>query len=199
MKTRKKPLYGIVIAFTLMQLGIFNSELKAQNALGIYLSANDFANNKLSYEKNSNEKCKIKIHSASFNSHIKVTCGETTLQFSKDSIFGYKDHENIAHRFYDKKVYEVMNPGANILVYKIRIAGKTKYEQATYNYYFSKEAKAPILPLTIKNLETSFSENQMFIDFLEVHFKTDGDLLEYDTNHVMYKVNYLLELSKNQK
>ena len=197
MKTRKKPLYGIVIVLILIQLGLMHTKLRAQSVQGIYLSANDFINNKLSYTKNEN--CKIKMHSAFFNSHIKITCGETSLELSKDSVFGFKDRENISQRFYNKKVYEVINPGANILVYKIKVTGKTKYEPATYNYYFSKEAKSPVLPLTIKNLETSFSENQMFIDFLEVHFKTDGDLLEYDTNHAMYKVNYLLELSKNQK
>jgi hypothetical protein len=199
MKTRKKPLYGIAIVLILIQLGLLHTELRAQSVQGIYLSANDFTNNKLSYDKNVNENCKIKMHSASFNSHIKIICGETSLELSKDSVFGFKDRENISHRFYNKKVYEVMNPGANILVYKIKVTGKTKYEPATYNYYFSKEAKSPVLPLTIKNLEASFSDNQMFIDFLEVHFKTDGDLLEYDINHAMYKVNYLLELSKNQK
>src|ERR1700756_5326993 len=116
MKTRKKTLYGITIALTVAISCLFNSVVSAQSTQGIYLSAADFANNKLSYEHGSAGNCKIKIHDGSFNSPIKITCGETVLHLSKNSVYGFKDHENISHRFYNKAVYEIINPGANIVL-----------------------------------------------------------------------------------
>jgi hypothetical protein len=162
MKTRQKPLYGMVIALTVLKLCFFGTTLTAQSTQGIYLSGNDFVNNKLSYTHSEN--CKVKIRDGAFNSYIKVTCGETVLHLSKDSVFGYRDHENVSHRFFNKTIYEVINQGANILLYKLMTSAKTKYQEAVYGYYFSKDAFSPILSLTINNLENSFQENKTFID-----------------------------------
>ncbi|HXB41626.1 MAG TPA: hypothetical protein VNZ49_13885 [Bacteroidia bacterium] len=199
MKTREKTLYRIAIALTLVKLCFLSTILTAQQAQGVYISAADFSDNKLSYKSEGGKKCKVKIHNFSFKSPVKIICGDSVFHFSKDSVYGFKDYDNKSHRFYNKTVYEIISINPYILLYKVQEAAKTKYEAAIYSYHFSIGAGGRVFPLTIKNLETSFRDNKLFIDFLEVHFKSNGDLLEYDTNHNTYKLNYLLELSKNQK
>ena len=199
MKTRRKTLYWNFIALIVVKFSLFSSLLTAQSVQGIYLSADDFTSNKLSFEKGSSKKYKIKLHSLSFKSPIKITWGDSIIHLNKDSVFGYKDHDGTSYRFFNKTVFTMMNPGANILLYKVMSAAKTKYEEATYSYYYSKDVNSPVMSLTLRNLENTFSDNKVFVDFLEVHFRNNDELLEYDSNHRMYKINHLLELSKNQK
>ncbi|MGZ3865495.1 MAG: hypothetical protein ACXVC6_02175 [Bacteroidia bacterium] len=198
MKTRQKHLYRIFLALFLVKMVLFADEIYAQPARGIYLNASDFILNKLSYASVSDKNCKIKIRALSFHKSIKIVCGDSVMHISKDSVYGYRDRENISHRFYNKVVYEVLNPREDILLYRIMISGKTKYEEAVFNYYFSKNAHAAVLPLTLGNIETSFGENKLFIDFIETYFKTDEELVEFDPLHKKYKLNRLLELSKNE-
>lgn len=196
MKTRKKTLCKYFIALIVVKFCLFSPLIKAQSVLGIYLSSTDFTSNNLWFKKGVNKKCKIKMHNLSFKLPIKITCGDSILQLSKDSVYGYKDAENSSYRFFNKKTYTIMNPGETILLYKLISVVKTKYEEPTYSYYFSKDASSLVLPLNLNNIENTFGSNKMFIDFLEVHFKNDNELLEYDSNHKIYKINRLLELSK---
>ncbi|MGZ3863424.1 MAG: hypothetical protein ACXVPN_08380 [Bacteroidia bacterium] len=196
MKTSRKILYRIFLALILVKAVFFTNELAAQPARGVYLNAPDFVNGKLSYTNLSGKKCRIKIH-ASSRAPIKIICGDSVIHLYKDSVYGYKDKENISHRFYKKNIYEILNPSENILLYRLMISGKTKYEDAIYNYYFSKNAQSGILPLDLQNVEAAFDENKLLLDFIEIHFKTDSDLTEYDPIHKKYKLNRLLELSTN--
>ncbi len=193
MKTNRNCLTRIFIA--LIVTVCYNS-LQAQKAQGLYMLASDFISHKLSFSTNEHTHCKIKLHNLSIRSNIKITRGDSVFQFSKDSVYGFKDHEGISHRFFNKTVYAIINPDETILLYRVLAAGKTKYEAETYGYYFSKDAASPVLPLRMGELERSFSDNNVFVDFLEVHFKNDGELLEFDQNHKMYKLNHLLQLSK---
>ena len=198
MKTSKKCLNRITIALFVANLYLFSSVLTAQ-IQGIYFTADDFTHNKLSFAKGENKKCKIHIHDYLFNAHIKVTCGDSVYNFNKDSVFGFKDGDGISHRFFNKEVYTILNPTENILLYKVMVSAKTKYDPAVYSYRFSKDAYSPLYSLRTKNLEACFETNKIFIELLDVHFKNDGELLEYDDIHKMYKLNRLIELSKDQK
>ncbi len=197
MKTSKTCLSRITIVLFVAKIYFFSALLTAQ-VQGLYLTAYDFSNHKLSFAKGENKKYKIKIHDYSFHAHIKVTCGDSVYHFSKDSVFGYRENE-VTHRFYKGDTYSILNPAENILIYKLMVSAKTKYEAAVYSYHFSKDANSPIYSLTTKNLEACFETNTSFIKLMDVHFKSDRELLEYDNIHKMYKINRLLELSKNEK
>ena len=74
-----------------------------------------------------------------------------------------------------------------------------KNSPVTESYFFSKDAGSEILPLSLENLERTFSFDKSFTNILEIHFKKDDDLLEYDSIHKMYKLNRLLQISHEEK
>ena len=63
-------------------------------------------------------------------------------------------------------------------------------------YFFSVGANGDIFPLTILNLKKAFPDNHAFHDDLDMFFKNDSQLTKYDEFHKMFKVNRLLEATK---
>jgi hypothetical protein len=171
--------------------------MPAQSAVALYKTEEDFISNRPSFIKGKNN-CKIRIRDFSYNSRVKVTYGKSILRLSKDSLYGYKNNAGVFYRFYKKKIYQCLNPSENILLYKVRATIGGKYQPATYTYYFSKNAYSPILLLTINNVENSFEGQNKFLMRLGGAFKYDSDLLEYDYNFNLYKINRLLQLSEGK-
>jgi hypothetical protein len=181
-------------------LFVFPIQTKGQQIRGVYLSSNDFQKNKTTFTKGKGIKCKAKLHDEPYKSYINIRYRDSSFVLVKDSIFGYKDIENTQHRFYNKLIYQILNPNEKILLYKIeKKTGSPKNQQIITSYFFSNGANTNILELTIPNLEKTFSDNELFQDYLEIHFKTDNDLIEFDKEHKVYKVNRLLELSTHKK
>lgn len=176
------------------------AKIHAQQMLGIYLSAADFNKGKLSFPKEKKKKCKVKLHDFSYKPFITVKYCDSIYTLQKDSIFGYKESLGTNYRFYNKKKYPVLNQGESILLYRTETkSGNPKSPDINVHYYFSKDASSPILPLTERNLESCFNENKVFAEFIEIHFKNDEELAEYDYLNKMYKINRLLQLSLKPK
>ena len=131
---------------------------------------------------------------------ITVKYCDSVYTFQKDSIFGYMDNSGINYRFFNKIVYPIINQGEEIIIYRTEATSPNpKDQQIKVLYYFSKNSTSPVIPLTERNLENCFKDNEVFIEFLEIHFKNDSELSEFDHLNKMYKINRLLQLSKNQK
>lgn len=174
--------------------------LNAQQITGVYLNHKDFDANKTTYTREKKNKCKIKLHHDIYKPYIEIKRKDTSLALLKDSIFGYKNLEGVSFRFFKKQIYQVLNQGERILLYKIEIkTGSIKEQKIITHYYFSDGSNNEIFELTIPNIELCFKENLVFTEFLEVHFKTEAELLEYDDKHKVYKLNRLLELSLTHK
>ncbi|HMH24666.1 MAG TPA: hypothetical protein VK563_22980 [Puia sp.] len=62
-------------------------------------------------------------------------------------------------------------------------------------YYFSVKPDAPVLELTLVNLESAFSANARFRYALEEHFRSDKQLIAYDPWLKVYKLKYLYNQS----
>jgi hypothetical protein len=196
METRRNYLLRISMAIIITMVYLSNFCLVAQKPLGIYLSANDYTNNKLFFANNENRKCKIKLHDYSFNSKIKIICGHNIYKLCKDSVFGYIDWQGFPHRFYNSTNYLILNTGANVILYKHLDTYRSKYKDAVYSYHFSADASTSIFPLTINDLENCFKTNIEFVRMLEIYFKNDDELLQFDSTNNQYKINRLLQLSK---
>jgi len=168
---------------------------QAQESLqGIYLNATDFTNNKLAY---SHKHTHIKLHEVFKTDLIEVKYNDSLFTYKKKDVFGYRDKDGQTFRFYNEKNYPILNPAETILIYKLTTGMGLKNQPVQIAYYFSKDADSAILPLTMKNIEQAFSENKMFQELLEIHFKKDNELTDYDSTHNEYELNRLLELSKN--
>ncbi|MBI2722466.1 MAG: hypothetical protein HYX39_09850 [Bacteroidetes bacterium] len=199
MKTSISFLYGLRIALFVMIIVSSDSIVIAQKPIGLYLTVNDFKRNELSFTKTKNYK--IRLREFSFKHPIRIIQGDSILRLSKDSVYGYKDSDGHLFRFYKKDIYPILNSDTSLTLYKILISSKTKYAEAKYGFYFSRSATDSLVLLTIQNLENVFKDNQEFIDCLERDFNGDNELLQYDTRHHMYKINYLLKqsITKNKK
>jgi hypothetical protein len=184
-----KPI-SYIILFLLMgwALTIFSQD----GTQGIFLTVDDFKAQKLTHASTHTH---LKLHESFKKEIIEVKMHDSSCIYKKSEIFGYRDKEGNTYRFYNNRIYPILNPGEKILIYKVANAPPLKGQVQTYSYYFSADATRTIVPLAISNLEKEFKGNQAFLDLLEVHFSNTSNLLEYDDIHKMYKINRLLEMA----
>ncbi len=90
-----------------------------------------------------------------------------------------------------KNGYTIVNPGEEILIYKYVHASHSPKEAEKYKpkYFFSIKSSDVLQDLNKENLKKTFPDNHPFHDALDVNFKDDKDLIEYDSFHKMYKLN----------
>lgn len=172
----------------------------SQNIKGIYLSGMDVKNGKLSFTKDKNSTTKIKLHDFFYKPYITVKNRDSTFKILKDLLFGYEDIDNNIYHFYEGKNYRLLNPKEEILLYSYETKTlEIKYTKTVLNYYFSKNYNSPLIPLTIANLMEQYRNNNEFIEYLHLYYKSDTELCEYDYQHNQYKLNQLLQLSNKNK
>lgn len=173
------------------------SNLVAQETKeGIYLTASDFINHKISFTPIEGQKYKIRLNEFWNNPFIKIIIGDSTYKIKKDSIFGYRDKDTIVHRFYDGNTYTVLNPNETILLYSKTTFSAFKTSQTIVNYYFSKAANTEVIPLTKWNLKHAFPTDSIFHELLDMEFSSDSNLIFYDSFYKIYKINRLFQVSK---
>jgi hypothetical protein len=170
---------------------------RIKNYQGVYLSANDFTNGRVSFVNNQSSK-KYKFYSHDFfnTSTVKIVVGDSVIMLNKNLIFGYRDKRNTCYRFYNKTAYKIINPSEKILLYsRTSMVGNLKNSHNVTYYYFSENANSPIYPLSKWNLKAELFNNVSFIRLLEVYFRNDAELLEYDSNNKVYFLNRVYALS----
>lgn len=164
----------------------------AQNntSSGVFLNANDFNSKRIIYTKIIGEKYRFHSNVLFNKSYIKITIGDSVYRISKDSVFGYRTKENVCYRLFNNEEYEIINPNETILIYsKIFFTGyKTNL---LTKYFFSISAEGKIYPLTKYNLKQVTFGDSLFHDQLDIYFRNDEDLLEYDSFYKIYKLNKL--------
>jgi hypothetical protein len=164
---------------------------------GVYLTANDFTQGKVSYANNNQKKYSLRLHEAFHGSTIKVIIGDSAITLKKGSIYGYRDQLNNSYRFLNNVAYKINNPSEKILLYSIVTTdGGHKSLHNVTRYYFSSNATAPLYPLTKWNLKTVLSEDLAFNKLVDVYFHSDDELIAYDTTSKMYQLNRVYDLSK---
>ena len=195
-----KKLNVFILALFISATGIFGQSHIVTS--GIYLTPEDFQNNKLIEE----EECKkdhqdFKKHDFFTRESFDVIYKGKKKTFLKKDIFAYRDCNDKTWRFYDNKEYEVVEK-LDIYIYKLSkvvLNGITVEKDAVF--YFSKGLKGRIRQLTNDNLKDTFSENKTFCRLVDEDLKSDipeKAAHSYDFTHKMYKVNYLYSQSKKK-
>lgn len=178
-------LIAVCICFSTLQA-------QAQQAVGLYLTPNDFATNTLSYQVNTTDGTgKIK-HDYLFNAgKIKVVHNGTQHVLNKQHVYGFADNKGRHYRFINNMAYRVLDTaGFYMYAHVERPAGKG-YQPPVAKHYFSKDLVSTIHPLTISNLKKSFPENAEFRYWLDAGFRNDRELVAYDHFEKMYKLKYV--------
>lgn len=169
-----------------------------KDSSGIYKTASDFQQKKLSYAINyKTEKHKIKDNILFHGSEIKVVHDGQTYKLDKNSTYGYKSTSGDVFRFVGSKEYKVLNPWESLTLYAYKhpkTATKGNFQYVS-DYYFSTDLSSIPIALTRENLKAAFPNNHKFHDALDATFKSNEGLASYDDFHMMYKVNHLLEAS----
>ncbi len=202
MKNSIGSFYKSVIAILFISISaagnIYSEFISSGNNIhsGIYLSANDYQNKKLSLEINcDSSKHKIKLHDFFSKPYIDVIHEGKKYHYMKDSIFGYRDCDGNDFRFDNKREYQIMESDS-ITIYRIQVAqGGKEAIRLVSEYYFSTKLNAEILSLTMNNLKTAYPVNHKFHDLLDMQFNDGSALYKYDSFHKTYKMVRLLKLS----
>ena len=193
MKTKLLSL--AIVCFATISSVFGQSTETLSNKSGIYLTANDFSTGKLTYEINClSEKHKISTSDFFGSKTVKVTHRDSTIKLSKSEIWGFRLCDGKEYRVFLDNEYEIMDKGA-ITVYQIteksRTSPKSNQSISKTRYFFSEDANSPLKELTLKNVETSFASNKKFHDLIDLHFKSDAELLIYDDYYKMLRLNHI--------
>jgi hypothetical protein len=188
------PLKGFII-LAVIAAGVGTAS--AKNATGVYLSAEDFQNARLT----SQSECgspghKTELHDVLRKPYIEVTHKGETRRYEKSQIYGFRSCGGRDYRFVDKNEYEILESfGLTIYAHDVPARNPKDTSQGLANsrvYFFSIGAGGSVLPLTIEHLKTAFPDNHAFHDALDMTFHTDDELSQSDTFHHMFKINRLL-------
>ncbi|MGZ8558340.1 MAG: hypothetical protein ACXWWC_08410 [Chitinophagaceae bacterium] len=164
-----------------------------QDQSGVYLSQDDFENNKLTYGDNGeSETNKIRFNEFFDKPFITVNQNGKKEQLFKDDIFAYKNKGKIV-RTWNFTSYNFLEKGTIWIYYKDFNVSRGKGIRRERKYFYSTSGSSEIIPLTIFNIKKSFPHNHLFHDFLNAQFRYDNELSAYDGFERKYKINHILE------
>ena len=167
---------------------------KSSNSAGIYLSPEQFTQRSLSYPFNS-QSGKLRLNNFLGGANIQLTLNGEKHTFLKDTIFGYRDHQGLDYRFYLKAAYRILDTTGFFLYSYTHMEQGNKIARPTTTHYFSTTPDAPILPLTIANLQKAFASNPNFCYRLSSEFRSDAALLTWFPAGNTYKLKYTYQHS----
>jgi hypothetical protein len=169
---------------------VFVQNSFAKQTIGLYLTAEDFLNHKLSYESDGSNGNKIQLHEVFGSYKVVVIQGHQRLVFSKGAIFGYRSNGQ-DFRYFNNEAFRIIDTkGFYIYGYcKLIPAGKG-LRQSEF-FYFSSKPDDEIKPLTMDNLQSVFSKDTRFLYAIQGFFRTDNELTSYDASLKEYKLKYL--------
>jgi hypothetical protein len=187
-----------VITILIVSAGATNAQNKNAVTGGLYLTSNDFQQEKLTYEidcTNANDKIKPNEFFGSSTGYV-LSKGEKH-EFNKKKVYGYRNCQNKTYRFYNGEAYLLIDTAGFYMYYQYRVEeningkGLIKKDE----YFFSKNADGNLQLLTIDNLKNAFPDNHNFHYALDANFRSDKDLTAYDSFQKNYKIKYLYNQS----
>lgn len=159
---------------------------------GIYKTANDLLNNTYCITSQPGEKIIVNSGSLFKGNVVNIKIGNKKQQLNKSEYYGYRDEKNTVYRFFEDQTYELLNPTEKIFIYRKKVLGGPKGNLPTYKYYFSLTPESKLIDLTITNVKLSFVNNPTLFEKIDLHFKNDGELIEYDSFTKKFKLNNVL-------
>ena len=186
--------------FLMLVSGIltFSTVIAQKDSSGIYNTAADFMQGKLSYAINyKTEKHKINGDMIFNDREIKVKHAGKKYTLQKNDTYGYRSTMGKDFRFVDNKEYKILNTGEPLLIYVYQHQSHSPKEAQKYApmYFFSVDAASEPQPLRKSNVKAAFPDNHKFHDALDAQFKEDMELYAYDSFHKIYKLNRILQNS----
>ncbi|MDQ2752186.1 MAG: hypothetical protein M3R72_04095 [Bacteroidota bacterium] len=183
-----------LLAVALLLQVASNAQTYSKAKYGVYLSADDFMHNKLSYAfETENHKNKLILHNIFGSSRIEIVNNDNKKSLEKKDIYGYRDN-GVDHRLMNNEDFLIVDTSDFLMYGQTHETRLMKWQvQKQTSYYFSLTANSKIEPLTKSNIENALSYNKEFDHYLNTTFKSDGDLAEYNKRVKKYEIKYLYE------
>jgi len=181
------------IAFMLF---VAQKSMSQNSVTGLYLTAEDYANHKLSFISSGNDKNYIHLNEFLQSGRVVVNYNGKTQSFSKSEIFGYSCDKK-DYRYFNNVAYKIIDTADFFIYSSPKLEQQGKGVKPIERFYFSSKASSAIEPLSIKNLEAAYASNTKFRYMIESSFATDNALTSYDAAVKAYKVKYLYEHSSS--
>lgn len=164
------------------------------DSVGIYLTAHDYVQGKLSYKAS----CLTNNNKKLGRSYVAALKKQEQYHLEKSTWFGFHDCISGDHRFYKKYKYRILHYSEELCLYSKEILQpKGKFVETETRYYFSRKIDGLIAPLEIKILKKAFPENEKFHDLLDEEFGNDSNLIHFDKVTRRYQLIEVYELSTN--
>lgn len=178
-----------IFIIALLVIG-FTQNTFAKSKIGLYLTAEDYVNHKLSYESDGSNGNKILLHAVFGSYKVVVIQNGKRQTFSKADIFGYRLNDQ-DYRYFNKSAYRIIDTKGFYIYGYCKLIPEGKGLKDSEFYYFSSKADNEIKPLTMDNLQAVFANDTRFLYTVHGFFKTDNELTAYDSHLKEYKLKYL--------
>lgn len=193
MKTIKRSIKSyIVLVVTILS----TTSLYSQKS-GVFKTFSDYSTGKLEYGIDcATEEHKIILNDFLNKDYITVVHEGKRYELKKDEIWGYRMCDDKVTRFQGKEYYQLQDKGSVWIYIQQNVQSgspKTGGSKTITTYYFSKEGNTEIKELTLLNIKAAFPDNHMLHDAIDVQFKSDISLTEFDQFHKNYKINHFIE------
>ncbi|MBK7309543.1 MAG: hypothetical protein IPI93_01825 [Sphingobacteriaceae bacterium] len=196
-----KALLAIVIsAFFLQMTDKCFAQTSATVTSGVYITAKDHKKNKLHLEADCvNDKNKFERNDYFSTPTFVIIHKGKRVTYLKKNIFAYRDCNNRVWRFYKEQAYQIMETKSMWIYTTQRAILNDVVIEKDPIVYFSVGPETEIMELTIPNLKIAFLDNWIFLNMVQVEPEAEKSVRSYDSDHKMYRVNYLYKHSKKEK
>jgi hypothetical protein len=178
---------------------ILSFHILAKGQAGIYATSADYKNNKLTCEQAGTKNNLHNIHLHDFfgnTRYLTITCNGQKRRLKKSDVYGFKNNDKV-YRFYKNIPYLIAEAGSLYIYLQTEHIAQSKGYKIINTYYFSISPGGDILPLTLDNLKSAYSNNNKFIDLLDQYIRR-SDVSEYDPFRKTFKVNYVYNKALKQ-
>ena len=162
---------------------------------GLYLTAEDYQNGKLTLPNTYGKSHKIRLKDFWGSRYLEVEHEGQKYRFHKDSIYAYQDDKGKVFRFFKNysNEYRLLENKSLAIYSMTETDTRGKGAKWVTLYFFSTSLKESIVPLTMENVKNAFPDNHKLHDELDKYFKKDQELTMYDNRHKAFRINHILE------
>jgi hypothetical protein len=190
----KNSINVLIAAMVICVQGTWLQAQTTNKTTGIYITEQDFKTGKLSYTLGAGDK--LLLHEFLNGKNITIISQGQKTKLAKSQMFGYSQNGQ-NYRFYQGEAYRVLDTAGFMLYSCERLAPQGKGLKPVEKYFYSVSMAAPVLSLTMANIDNSFAAETGFRYRVNSLFKQDGNLAIYDQVNRQYQIKYIYQEYKH--
>ena len=184
--------FNILLLSALLCTSFLFSQDKDSCKAGVYLTKDDFLNNRLSHVIHTGEKgTKLDFtFPADMTLAVKLITPDTTLKFEAGTIYGYNDCGRIFRYYHGGKELNAQEDYYEVKEVKDLVIYSSAFVSDEETFY-SRTLSDPIHRLTLQNLEDDFKSNPAFLEAVKKLNREPGEGLATKDESGHYLINKL--------